>query len=283
MQDYIKKIVTACSLSKQEAIWLLEHICQEKYTTLLIKNLTPEQELLLTTYLDQIKKENKPLAYIIGWVPFLNLKINVRPPILIPRPETEEWVNQIIKRLSAHKDEIKKILDVGTGSGVIGLSLAQAFPQANVVALDINDQALQLAKENSKNNTLNNITFIKSNLFEKLENQKFDLIVSNPPYIPENVSPSLDTSVLNWEDPDALFSGKEGLDLITKLLEKSYNHIRLNQKLPFQLVIEIDKTHHEIIPALASKHRLNCSIEKDLFGNYRTAWCIKKQQKPFNY
>ena len=110
IKNNIQKIITEHKISKQELIWLLEHICQEKYLTLSLKTLTPDQEKLLDHCLHQITTEDKPLAYIIGWVPFLDLRINIRPPILIPRPETEEWVDRLITELSPYRNKITKIM-----------------------------------------------------------------------------------------------------------------------------------------------------------------------------
>lgn len=276
IQRYIDQITTQSKLSKQEAIWLLEHITQENYISLLHKKLTTVQEKLLNGYLDQIIHEHKPLSYIIGFVPFLDLKIKVTPPILIPRPETEEWVHQLIKKLSSHTSQVKKILDIGTGSGAIALSLAQNFPDAEIWAIDINQAALRLAQENAYLNDVKNIKFLESDLFEKLQDQKFDIIVSNPPYIPENMKDSLSKSVTQWEDSNALFSGPIGLNLIELILKNSQNHLNYNPNLPFQLVMEIDTTQYQSIQALANQYSWECSVTQDLFGNWRTIWCTKK-------
>lgn len=273
IQKYIDQITAESKLSKQEAVWLLEHITQQNHTSLLHKNLTIEQEKLLTEYLHQIIYEHKPLSYIIGWVPFLDLKIKVTPPILIPRPETEEWVHQLIEKMSLHTTQIKKILDIGTGSGAIALSLAQKFPNAEIWAIDINQAALRLAKENAEFNNIKNVKFLLSDLFEKISNEKFDIIVSNPPYIPESMMHTLSLTVTKWEDPNALFSGPTGLNMIKKILKESQNHLNTKTHLPFQLVIEIDRTQYESIQTLTNQYFWECSFTQDLFGNLRTIWC----------
>ncbi len=282
IQKYIDQITTKSNLSKQEAVWLLEHITQENHTSLLHKDLTKEQEKLLAQCVNQIIHKKKPLSYIIGWVPFLELKIKVTPPILIPRPETEEWVHQLIEKLSSNKRHIKKILDIGTGSGAIALSLAKNFPEAEIWAIDINQAALCLAQENAEINAINNIKFLQSDLFEKLQDQKFDIIVSNPPYIPESMQDALSASVTQWEDPNALFSGPTGLNLIEKILKESQNHINFNPHLPFQLIIEIDTTQYQSIQAVGNQYSWSCSITKDLFDNWRTAWCTINHNKTLN-
>lgn len=278
IQNHIETIIAQNKISKQELIWLLEHICQEQNICLSTKTLTADQENLLQQYLHQISVEDKPLSYIIGWVPFLNLKINVRPPILIPRPETEEWVDQLITKLSPFHDTITKILDVGTGSGAIALSLAASFPHAQITAVDINPEALSLAQENAKTNNIHNINFVHSNLFAELKDHKFDLIVSNPPYIPATMKNSLASSVIKWEDPNALFSGDTGLDIIQTILKQASNYLTDNQAIPLQLVVEIDKTQDTKIELLAKTNGFSCILKKDLFGNSRTIWCSKKTQ-----
>ena len=275
IKNNLQKFIAENKISEQELIWLLEHICQEKYLTLSTKDLTSDQENLLHHYLHQITVEHKPLAYILGWVPFLNLTINVHPPILIPRPETEEWVDRLITELSPHRDKILNILDIGTGSGVIALSLAASFPHAQVIAIDINPEALALAQENANLNKIKNIKFIQSDLFTKLKDQKFDLIVSNPPYIPALMKDSLSPSVTQWEDDKALFSGETGLDIIKTILEQTSDYLTDNPALPFQLVVEIDISQDTEIQKLSQNNNLYCSVKKDLFGNSRTIWCSK--------
>ena len=110
--------------------------------------LTQAQQQKLDEYIDQIALQHKPLAYVIGWVPFLDLRIEVQPPILIPRPETEEWLDQLIQQLIPKSSQIRRILDVGTGSGVIALSACpKNSPLAQITAIDINPLALDLARK----------------------------------------------------------------------------------------------------------------------------------------
>ena len=184
-------------------------------------------------------------------------------------------MHHLIEKLSPSQGQVKKILDIGTGSGAIALSLAKNFPDAKVWAIDINQAALRLAQENAEINGINNVQFLHSDLFEQLQEQKFDIIVSNPPYIPENMKDALSASVTKWEDPGALFSGPMGLNLIERIFKESQNHLDYNSHLPFQLVIEIDITQHESIPAVGNQYAWSCSVDKDLFGNWRTAWCKK--------
>lgn len=273
--EYIQLITQKTSLNQQEAIWLLEHITQKKYIDLLGLELNRQQITQLNEYIDQINQTHKPLAYIIGWVPFLDLKISVKPPILIPRPETEEWVHNLIQKLTPHQPKISKVLEIGTGSGVIGLALAKSLPSAQIYAIDINPEAIDLAQENAQINNIKNIVFLQSDLFKELESQKFDLIVSNPPYIPQKASQNMALSVTKWEDPEALFAGELGINILEKIMQKTTQYLTSQPELPFQLVLEMDTSHSEIIPKIGEFYGFKCVPQKDLFGNWRTAWCKK--------
>jgi len=157
--SHYKSILKQCCehdiLAEQEAWWFLEHATGKTQSALLSDDtitLTPEQQKNLDTWVMQRVKEKKPIQYIIGNVPFCNLEILVKPPILIPRPETEEWVSWLIEQLAPVKDEPLQILDLGSGSGCIGLALAKALPQSTVIGLDKNPQAIELAEKNKYHN-----------------------------------------------------------------------------------------------------------------------------------
>lgn len=274
---YIAQITQATNLSNQEAWWLLEHVLQSSAMAMGQADLTFQQQQKLNEYIDQIAHQHKPLSYVIGWVPFLDLRIEVQPPILIPRPETEEWLYHLIEELTPKSSQIHRILDLGTGSGVIALALAQKFPLAQITAIDINQDALKLARKNATLNNLKNIDFIESDLFLNLKtDQTFDLIVSNPPYIPISALQGMSPSVTHWEDHRALLSGTDGLEILRQIITQSIDYLTYNPDLPFQMVLEIDQTQHEAIQKIAQSHDWDCKVTKDLFGNWRTAWCKKR-------
>ncbi|MBP9765413.1 peptide chain release factor N(5)-glutamine methyltransferase [Candidatus Babeliales bacterium] len=277
MNPVIDYITQNSSLSSQEAWWLLEHVTKKSQTELILSfNLNPNEQKDLDRYLELIQHHHKPLAYIIGWVPFLNLKINVSEPILIPRPETEEWVQKLIESLVPQQAQISRILDIGTGSGCIALALAKSLPKSQILAIDINPQALRLAQNNAVLNNVKNIEFIQSDLFKQLGDQKFDLIVSNPPYIPAHNKQSMTQSVLQWEDHGALFADSDGLSIIRALLKQASDHLTNQPALPYQLVFEIDYSQKNDVLKLAEHSHWSCTIQPDLYGNDRTAWCAKK-------
>ena len=274
MLKTVNHIVEQTSLSMQQAWWLLEFVTNKSRAQLQFTSdqLTSEQQQNLDDCIEQITVHHKPLAYILGWVPFLDLKLFVTPPTLIPRPETEAWVYDMITMIKLSGKDDLIILDIGTGSGCIALSLAQAFPAAQIYAIDIAQSALDLAAQNATANNITNITFIQSNLFASLSaDLKFDLIVSNPPYI--DPAAQLEKSVLHWEDHGALFADNQGMQIIEQIATQAKNHLKKNNELAYQLVMEIDVSQGIIVKKLLEQHGFTTiEIRKDQFDRDRTVW-----------
>ena len=153
---------------------------------------------------------HEPLQYIEEYVPFYSISLKVDERCLIPRPETEYLV-QIIKD---NIESPKKVLDVGTGSGCIALMMKSSFPNSEVTGIDISEEAIQLANENSKLNSLE-VSFFQSNLLENVEESDHDLIVANLPYIPTENLNELDREVIDYEPLTALNGGKDGLEILS--------------------------------------------------------------------
>lgn len=169
----------------------------------------------------------EPLQYIIGHQPFRNLELKVAPGVLIPRPETEQLVERVLEWIRAASIDAPTILDVGTGTGAIALSLATEA-SAIVTATDVSDAALGIARENRDAAGLGDlVAFHAGSLFEAVpRDADFDVIVSNPPYIPEVDEPTLEPEVRDWEPRHALFAGADGLDVIRGLVEGAARHLR---------------------------------------------------------
>lgn len=265
-------------LCESYAWWMLEAITNKTKTELLVLHnivLTTEQENKLSSWIEQQQKTHIPLAYLIGSVPFNGLIIDVKPPVLIPRPETEEWVLALIEKLTKLSNQKLNILDLCTGSGCIGLAIAKALPKSQVVATDISEQALHLAKHNAQKNHIPNITFVKSDLFEQLSSTfKFDLIVANPPYVAEDEWEALDASVKNWEDRKALLAADHGLSLIQQIIQNCPDYLKPNPELYslgiHQLYIEIGYQQGPSVKQLFEKFSWQTSeIYKDLEKNDR--------------
>lgn len=245
IQDRLRHALDDETTVQQYSWWLLEKATGKTKADLLTHNalLNEQAEHTLSHWLDEMIYYHKPIAYILQEMPFGELTLTVRPPILIPRPETEEWVMRLIEQIQQSGARQLRILDMCTGSGCIALSLAHAFPDAQVYACDISPFALLLVEENKKKLGISNVTCIESDLFAAVSPElTFDLIVTNPPYISDREFARLDLSVKNWEDTRALLAEDEGLALITKIIEQAPSYLRSNdalQKHAPQLTIEI--------------------------------------------
>lgn len=165
------------------------------------------------------RREGQPIAYLIGKRDFWTLSLAVSQDTLIPRPETELLVERALVHL---KDKSHaRVLDLGTGSGAIALSIAKARPDCHITAVDISEKALHIAKQNAANHHLSNVHFYQSDWFSNLPRDKiFDLIISNPPYLAEN-DPHLTQGDLRFEPHCALVSGETGLEAIIHLIQAS--------------------------------------------------------------
>lgn len=181
----------------------------------------------------QKRRDGWPLAYILGRKEFWSLEFKVNRWVLIPRPETELLVEKV---LSLPLHERPRILDVGTGCGNIAIALAKEKPGARVVASDISRRALQLAVWNARKNGVNNIVFVHSDLLRYFieRRQRFEVIVSNPPYVSERDWARLDRPVRDYEPKNALVSGPTGLEMIEKLVRQSWHCLKPGGFLVFE-------------------------------------------------
>ncbi len=189
------------------------------------KQLTQEQEKY---FLEMIKERlnERPIAYIIGNREFMGLDFFVKEGVLIPRPDTETLVEEIINICNNRTG--LNILDIGTGSGAITISLAKYLDKSHVVSADISDIALEIASKNAiSNNVDERIDFIKSDVFSNVpQEEKFDLIVSNPPYIRKADIDGLDRQVKDFEPYNALEGGEDGLDFYRKITKESKDFLK---------------------------------------------------------
>ena len=176
-----------------------------------------------TRFRDLVKErtKGKPVAYLVGTREFYSLDFEVNPSVLIPRPETEVLVSEAIHRLAA--DTPSRFLDIGTGSGAIAISLAVHRPLATGIAVDISRDALDVARRNgTKHKTDERLTFAESDLFSSLaKEERFDVIVSNPPYVRDHEWTALDPEVRNFEPRTALHAGEDGLDIFRRLIAEA--------------------------------------------------------------
>jgi release factor glutamine methyltransferase len=224
----------------------------------------PESELRPLRELVKRRGSGEPLQHLLGTVEFCGRTFRCDKRALVPRPETEQLVELLI---SHFKSEIAppRIIDVGTGSGVIALTLAAEFPKAEVVGADISEEALMLARENAERLGLaNRVRLLRSNFFEGVQSE-FDLIVANLPYVSTEDRQNLSREVLH--DPEvALFAGARGDELMQQLIAQAPSWLRPGGMLTMEIGIGQSKT---LLAALADKNYRDIWTEKDYSGVIR--------------
>lgn len=219
----------------------------------------------------QKRKEGWPIAYLTGKKEFWSLQFKVNRQVLIPRPETELLVE---KALSLELPERPNILDVGTGCGNIAVALGREWPEARITACDLSLRALKMARENAARNKVRNINFVKSNLLDYFiqRRKKFDLIVSNPPYVSEEEWKKLDRPVRDFEPRRALVAGPTGLEIIKKLMTQA----PLCLQRAGYLLMEIGANQAEQVLKLVEENWQAVEILKDYAG-FSRAVCLRKK------
>jgi release factor glutamine methyltransferase len=226
-----------------------------------------EEIQLWNSIMDSLKKEI-PVQYLLGKTSFYGLDFEVNPAVLIPRPETEELVEWIIN-LNSKIEKLKdlKILDIGTGSGCIGVSLAKNIPNAQVFAIDVSEKALATAKKNAEINDVK-VTFIEKNILETDDlEQQFDIIVSNPPYVRELEKQEIKKNVLDNEPHLALFvEDNDALVFYRKIAELAQKNLLPNGQLFFEINQYLGKEMMELLEKMDFK---NIELRKDIYGNER--------------
>ena len=220
------------------------------------KEITGSQSDYHSSYTELLTRRlnGEPLQYIEEYIPFYSIQINVDQRCLIPRPETE-FLIELIKNTS---DSPKKILDVGTGTGCIALMLKKLYPESIVDACDISDEALDLAKENSKINNLE-VNLFQSDLLSDVEEIDYDIIVANLPYIPTGTLSNLESEVVDYEPLIALDGGNDGLIYINRLIKEIDEKDMKN----LTLFLEVDTSHATTILNNLS-HWKEVELKKDL-------------------
>jgi release factor glutamine methyltransferase len=195
---------------KRSRAWLITH-----YDESLADDLS-------VSYAELFKRRCKgePIQYITGEAEFYGLPFRVTPDVLIPRPETEHLVEKVIELTSGFV--APRIVDVGTGSGAIAVALAQKLPHAFITATDLSSRALKVAEENAKRNGVS-IRFLAGDLLAPVEGERFEIIVSNPPYVAIADQDSLDVEVREYEPALALFAGDDGLDVYRRLIPAAFD------------------------------------------------------------
>lgn len=252
---------------KLKARLLMQFILNQSRQYLMVydeKKLTQEQERRYLEAVEQLVK-GIPLQHITHRQEFMKMDFYVNNHVLIPRPDTEVLVEEVIQ--IAKKIKAKKILDLCTGSGAIAISLAKYIEGSQITATDISREALEIAELNAKRQQVDKqIAFLQSDLFEDLPREKYDIIVSNPPYIKKEIIRTLDKEVQK-EPYIALDGGKDGLNFYRKIIQQAYEFLKYRGYLCLEIgydqkidVIELMEQEEKYVDTYG---------KKDLYGNDR--------------
>jgi release factor glutamine methyltransferase len=215
---------------------LLSEILNCKRLDLYLKFDQPLKELEISKYREWIKRRGlyEPIQYIIGKIEFFGLQFRVNSSVLIPRPETEILVEEVL-RYSKSKNGLK-ILDIGTGSGIIAIAIAKQLEDSQITAIDISQEAINLAIENAvTNEVISKLNFLMSDIKDFENNEKFDVVVSNPPYISKEDFPSLQNEIKDYEPRIALTDSNDGLDFYKIISKRSKSLLKKDGRIYFEV------------------------------------------------
>ena len=252
LQDFkLKMILELSSIYEMDDLNSIFNLLSEDYlkiprSKILLADeidLNESNQNLFSSALERLKT-HEPIQYVLGKTTFMDLEFKVNSSVLIPRPETEELVRLILKE----NLDGKEILDIGTGSGCIAISLAKNLPNAKVSALDISKDALKVAEENARINNVD-IELINADIFEYQSAKKYDVIVSNPPYVTESEKTLMKQNVLNYEPEIALFvEDNKPLKYYKEIFNFSHNNLRDKGFLFFEINNKLEKSlSHELV------------------------------------
>lgn len=219
-QEYLRS--KGIGNARREAEWMLCAATGLDRIGLYLNFEKPLNDVELATYRAMITRRAKrePLQHILGTEEFFGLDFEVTPDVLIPRHDSETLVQAALAR----RPEARSVLDIGTGSGCLAIALARNLPDAEITAVDISEAALTVARRNAERNSAK-VRFLHGSLFEPVSGQRFDLIVSNPPYIPTEEINSLEPEVRDFDPRNALDGGIDGLDFYRKLVPAAALHL----------------------------------------------------------
>ena len=250
---------------------LLEYVCGWSYTEQVLKRdelLSNENSQKINTMIERLKAY-EPIQYILGETEFYGLKLMVTPDVLIPRPETEELVQWVIQSKTTDN---AVILDIGTGSGCIALSLKNSLSDATVYGVDVSEKALEVARENAVGNHLE-VHFSQADIlnWQNYNWKKYDLIVSNPPYVREMEKQAMSSNVVNFEPQNALFvPDNDPLVFYRTIAALAQKQLRKNGMLFFEINENMAAETAEMLQSYGFQ---NIQIKRDLSGRQRMLGC----------
>ena len=252
---------------KLKARLLMQFILNKPRQYIIVNDMEEIEKNKEKEYFLNIKKlrQGYPIEHITHQKEFMKLNFFVDEHVLIPRQDTEILVEETIK--IAQKINAKKILDLCTGSGAIAVSLAKYLPHTEITAIDISNDALKIAKKNARNNEVEDrITFINSDMFTNLSNEKFDIIISNPPYIKKSIIEQLDKEVKK-EPYIALDGGEDGLYFYRKIIKEAYEYLKYRGFLCLEIGFD---QKIDVIELIENEEKFEGTYyKKDLYDNDR--------------
>ncbi|MGF2412041.1 peptide chain release factor N(5)-glutamine methyltransferase [Ferruginibacter sp.] len=270
-RNFLVELQSVYELSEATVItdWVFENVANIKKADLIKNPLQkiPRPVLIKLAAKQEELLQHKPVQYVMGNTTFYNMQFQVNDKVLIPRPETEEMTNMIISSYRFEQKQIS-ILDIGTGSGCIAIAVKKHLPSSKVIALDVSEEALDIARANA----ITNKTNIQCTLFDFLDESRwpelmlFDIIISNPPYIPVNEKKLMDKNVVNFEPHSALFvPDNQPLLFYEKIARFGRNHLNYNGK----IFVETHEDYTKEVAALFAATYQQVLIKKDMFGKER--------------
>lgn len=248
-----------------EARLLLAHVLNVDVVSVIAddqRELSPEQVSQFNDFVAR-RARGEPVAYLLGYKDFLEHRFKVGPGVLIPRPETESLVEQVVAWMH-EQDRALRVLDLGCGSGCIGLSIAKRVPSTELVLLDQSDSAIACAQENARSLQVS-AQFVHQSWASPWPQdlpQDFDVIVSNPPYIPDADWDNLAIDIRGFEPREALTAGREGLDAYTTIIEHFWPRLRSGGLMAFEAY---DAEQRQKILRLLAPHKSHWEFEAHLF------------------
>ena len=274
-------ITKACLLlrrqGKEESLarFLLMYILDESpqlFSNSLSEQMSKENEDKYFSLIEKHIKEDVPLSHLVGFEYFYDRKFKVTKDVLSPRMETEELIYKVVEYVKITKKNNLRILDLCTGSGIIAITLKKELSQfsIDVVASDISKEALEVAKENAKTH-IADIRFIQSDIFNNIDD-KFDIIVSNPPYIDRKDEVTMQDNVLKYDPHLALFAEEEGMYFYRKIIEQAKDYLKENGVMFF----EIGYDQKDKIIKLSKKNGYLAQVYKDINNRDRMAFLVRK-------
>ena len=274
-------ITRACLLlrrqGKEESLarFLLMYMLDESpqlFSNSLSEQISKENEEKYFSLIEKHIKEDVPLSHLVGFEYFYDRKYKVTKDVLSPRMETEELIYKVVEYVKATKKNNLKILDLCTGSGIIAITLKEELDQIliDVMASDISEEAIKVAEENAQFHDAT-IKFIQSDIFDNID-EKFDIIVSNPPYIDRKDEDTMQDNVLKYDPHLALFAEEEGMYFYRNIVEKASSYLNDNGVIFF----EIGYDQKDKIIKLADMNNYHAEVYKDINGRDRMAFLERK-------